>query len=381
MTIMMRCECGSTLSVPLTCAGATTPCPVCRKSVVVPQAPAPRQAPPPLPADPLVEQVRAEISRKADGKLSIGKNLATLAVTLVLFVSLGLFGETVSGVLLLVLVLLVHEGGHFLGMKLFGYKDVRMFFIPMLGAAVSGHETNPSAARKAVVSLMGPAPGIVIGAAAAIAHTATREPVLAEAARTFIFLNAFNLLPFHPLDGGRIVEDVLFSRHPWIEMGFKVLTTLALGLLAFLAKDIFLGLLAFVVFVSLRATQITAGIAHAVRREAGGAGASGREIPLPVLERIVTMLKGKIPSQQWKPQLFATYASGIWQKVCNRPSSIAASIGILLCYVFFLLLGLFAGALFMASSQPKLPSTGAAAVAARVVAGGETVSSSGELIG
>jgi len=48
-------------------------------------------------------------------------------------------------------------------MKLFGYRDVQMFFIPMLGAAVSGVESNPSSVRKAIVSLLGPLPGIIIG--------------------------------------------------------------------------------------------------------------------------------------------------------------------------------------------------------------------------
>jgi hypothetical protein len=35
-------------------------------------------------------------------------------------------------------VVLIHELGHFLAMKYFGYKDLGMFFIPLLGAYVSG---------------------------------------------------------------------------------------------------------------------------------------------------------------------------------------------------------------------------------------------------
>ncbi|MDX1653260.1 MAG: hypothetical protein R3277_12250, partial [Brumimicrobium sp.] len=35
-------------------------------------------------------------------------------------------------------VLLFHELGHFTAMKLFGYENLKMLFIPFLGAMVSG---------------------------------------------------------------------------------------------------------------------------------------------------------------------------------------------------------------------------------------------------
>lgn len=65
--------------------------------------------------------------------------------------------------LLILLVLLIHESGHWLGMKIFKYKDIQMFFIPEFGAAVSGTESTPCAKQKAIVSLMGPVLGIIIG--------------------------------------------------------------------------------------------------------------------------------------------------------------------------------------------------------------------------
>jgi hypothetical protein len=63
----------------------------------------------------------------------------------VLLVSLALFvlvrqqqSGSPRGLVILVGVLLFHELGHYAGMRLFGYRDVRMFFIPFFGAAVSG---------------------------------------------------------------------------------------------------------------------------------------------------------------------------------------------------------------------------------------------------
>src|SRR5258706_5980780 len=62
---------------------------------------------------------------------------------LLLVLSLGAFvllqqDRRPTALLVLVGVLLFHELGHYLGMRAFGYGDVRMFFIPFFGAAVSG---------------------------------------------------------------------------------------------------------------------------------------------------------------------------------------------------------------------------------------------------
>ena len=41
-------------------------------------------------------------------------------------------------VLLLVPILLLHEGGRYLALRLFNYRNARMFFLPFFGAAVTG---------------------------------------------------------------------------------------------------------------------------------------------------------------------------------------------------------------------------------------------------
>jgi len=180
----------------------------------------------------LLPQVFAELNAIIAKKRALWQHLAALVLSLVLFVSLGLFRNSISGIALPITVIFVHECGHYVGMKILRYKDVQLFFIPLFGAAVSGTETAPSGARKAMVSLLGPVPGIVIGVVTGIAYIKTGKPLLADATRTFLFLNTFNLLPFHPLDGGRFFDAVLFSRHPKLELGFKIMTTLLLGGLA-----------------------------------------------------------------------------------------------------------------------------------------------------
>ena len=271
-------------------------------------------------AEGLLPQVQAALEAMAAKKRTLWQQLGALVLSLVLFASLGLFSNSVSGILLLIVVLFVHESGHFIGMKLLRYKDVQMFFIPLFGAAVSGTETAPSGARKAVVSLLGPVPGIVIGVVAGVVYLRTGQPLLVDAARTFLFLNTFNLLPFHPLDGGRFFDAVLFSRHPKLELGFKIVTALVLGWLAVISRDIVLGFLAFVTFVSLRGTYISASVAYAARQLLDeGEDPSSDVVPASRVEQLVGLLRKKLPAEQFKPELIATYVVGAWQRIRNRP--------------------------------------------------------------
>lgn len=91
------------------------------------------------------------------------------AGSLLLFAILGwvmvgfLESFTFVDLLILISVLLVHELGHYAGMRVFGYRNVQMFFIPLFGAAVSGHGIRASVARHATALLLGPVPGLLLG--------------------------------------------------------------------------------------------------------------------------------------------------------------------------------------------------------------------------
>lgn len=295
----------------------------------------------------LLGQVTAELETAAKKEKSPWQNLGALALSLFLFISLGLFQGSIAGVALLVIVLFVHECGHFIGMKLLRYKDVQMFFIPMLGAAVSGTESNPSSPRKAIVSLLGPAPGIVIGIITGIAFLKTGEPLLAKATRTFLFLNAFNLLPFHPLDGGHFFDAILFSRHPKLEVGFKVVTTLILGGLALWFHDVVLGFFAFGVFIFLKATHIMASTAYNFKKRLGNdTEAMSDTIPTKHLPLLISLFLEELPVARNNPKLIASYAKSIWLRVRNKPCPIIPAIGLVLCYFFFLILGFGSGIVF-----------------------------------
>lgn len=161
---------------------------------------------------------------------------AWLLGSLAIFAALELAEHgSITKLVLLVAVLLFHELGHYLGMVALGYRDVRMFFIPFVGAAVSGRRGSGSQTREAIVLLLGPVPGIAFGVSAAAAAAMLHSTMLKTVAEYLLAINLLNLLPIIPLDGGRLASALLFSRWRRAEglfVGGTLATALVLCLVA-----------------------------------------------------------------------------------------------------------------------------------------------------
>ena len=184
------------------------------------------------PLNPFEESVLAELEKIRNPKGNWVQALFILAVSLLLFVGLGMRNNPIAFTVMLVGVLLVHEMGHYVGMRIFGYRNVRMFFIPFFGAAVSGQRTDVKSYQEAIVTLLGPLPGlclsvVLLGVAfvPGIGNEVRRNLLWASA--LFGLINGFNLLPVFPLDGGRLLNQILFSRNRYLEGVFQVLAALA----------------------------------------------------------------------------------------------------------------------------------------------------------
>lgn len=182
-----------------------------------------------------------------------------------LWISLGLFLVTYTQFLnsqtftLFIAALMLHEGGHLLAMKLFGYRDLALLFLPFLGALATAHKQNASLSQKFWISLAGPLPGLLLGLGLLVLTQGQESGWLVEAGWVLVGLNLFNLLPIYPLDGGQIADLLVFSRHPYLGVGFKGLGVLMLGLLG-LGQPmmlIFAGLIAMSIPTSFRAAKLT----------------------------------------------------------------------------------------------------------------------------
>ncbi len=160
--------------------------------------------------------------------------------SLALFYFAGRGGSTTAYIVSLLVVLFIHEAGHYIAMRAFGYRELRMFFLPFFGAAVSGKNFNVPGWKKAVVSLAGPVPGIFIGGALGTWAAWNGHDSLAKGCLLAIFLNAGNLIPVHPLDGGWFWEHILFCRHKFLEIGFRIFAIIGCLALGAVVSKIFI---------------------------------------------------------------------------------------------------------------------------------------------
>ncbi|MEO7982852.1 MAG: site-2 protease family protein, partial [Bacteroidota bacterium] len=139
--------------------------------------------------------------------------------------------------LLITVIVMIHEFGHFFAMKFFHYKDLGIFFIPLLGAYVSGSKREVSQKESAIILLAGPLPGIIIGIVIYLIYDA--DPLLSFAglsyytiSLSFILLNLINLLPVYPLDGGQLLNRVFLDEESWVS---KIFVFLSIGFLVWFA--------------------------------------------------------------------------------------------------------------------------------------------------
>jgi Zn-dependent protease len=107
-----------------------------------------------------------------------------------------------------VLLILVHELGHYVTFRNFGIKADLPFFIPGLGAFVAARGPAPSLTTEAIATLAGPVFGIAASGICFAYAITTHEPFWFAAAYVGFFLNALNLIPIPPFDGGRIAAAI-----------------------------------------------------------------------------------------------------------------------------------------------------------------------------
>jgi Zn-dependent protease len=187
---------------------------------------------------------------RAPGGESRTASWARFVISLALFAWVSGARTDPTALGLLVGVLLFHELGHLAAMKAFGYADLRMFFIPFFGAAVSGRAASVAAWKRGVVSLAGPVPGIVLAAAALHLGLATGHPLVAQLVVVALVVNLLNLLPLLPLDGGKLFEVVVLGRGGRGELAAVALSGVTLIAGAFVLHDVVIGLVGFMILSS-----------------------------------------------------------------------------------------------------------------------------------
>ncbi|MDF2447928.1 MAG: peptidase [Bacteroidota bacterium] len=182
-----------------------------------------------------------------DKKNWVRRSLISLAIYAVLFYMV--FDQDIIYIAAVLVVLMIHELGHFFAMKVYRYNDVKLFVLPMLGAYVTGNKSKISQKQMCAVILAGPIPGIIIGFCLLLSTIYYPNERIEMLGNIFFVLNLFNLLPFVPLDGGRLLETLFVNQNYTIRVIFTVISIIMMTILAILSQSIILLILpAFMVF-------------------------------------------------------------------------------------------------------------------------------------
>jgi Zn-dependent protease len=120
-----------------------------------------------------------------------------------------LFGLKIAG--LLSLIVAVHEAGHVAAMLMVGVGVRGIYLIPFFGGAVVPKTAYRTEGRLGFIALMGPAMSLVPTFALMAMLPATGKSDLRLTVQLFAFINASNLLPIYPLDGGLILNALIGS--------------------------------------------------------------------------------------------------------------------------------------------------------------------------
>ncbi|MBK9284591.1 MAG: hypothetical protein IPM51_09770 [Sphingobacteriaceae bacterium] len=167
---------------------------------------------------------------KERGGNAVMRSLLSLFIYALLFYFL--FND-VTYIAAILIVIIIHELGHFLFMRLYNYSNVKIFIFPLLGAFTSGKKQNVSQMQLATIILAGPVPGVIIGSILFYLNLEWKDETVKMLSTTFLYINLLNFLPFYPLDGGRFLETLFFKQNHLLRLVFGIISIMALSFLFF----------------------------------------------------------------------------------------------------------------------------------------------------
>lgn len=173
-----------------------------------PWDPAPEAAPPAAPVRPSTRGPALDAGQSPGWAIASTLLLAAFLWWIMgswVFAAAGIFG------------VLVHEYGHVLAMNRLGMGPARIYIIPFLGGAARAQRPAASEWHGVLVSLAGPAFGLLAMGPFVLAWVLTGEAVWLQGALFIAFINLINLAPAPPLDGSHALGPVLARIDPVLE--------------------------------------------------------------------------------------------------------------------------------------------------------------------
>ena len=161
---------------------------------------------------------RTESGRRVQPPKKTGSGRVTLIVSTLLMIGF-LWLLTKSWIIAgsLMFALFVHEYGHVLAMNRLGMGPATIHVIPFLGGLAKGKREPASEWIGVLVSLAGPAFGLLAMLPLVAVWLVTGNVEWIAAAFFVAMLNLINLVPAPPLDGSKALGPVLARVHPALE--------------------------------------------------------------------------------------------------------------------------------------------------------------------
>ena len=170
--------------------------------------------------------VKPDLLVKSGAKQKLGFFLLMLAF---IVFSTDFTTSTYIVLLEIAAVLIVHELGHFLMMRLYNTKSQGMFFMSFLGNRTKNLRFSNSQKQHTVINLMGPIPGIIMGTVLFfIVIYSEPNTYLIEFALLLLGINILNLVPIDPFDGGRVIGGFFFNKNDHQKMIFTLVSSVAI---------------------------------------------------------------------------------------------------------------------------------------------------------
>ena len=139
-------------------------------------------------------------------------------------------GSVMVGVAL-VIGIAIHEYGHVAAFRAMGHRDASFRLVPFLGGLAISRKLPTSQLSDYYITFMGPGIMLVPLAISGVAMHLTSGIVSYGFLIMFQVtgaINFFNLLPFWPLDGGRMTRGLIYAVSPWLADRITIVMSLAL---------------------------------------------------------------------------------------------------------------------------------------------------------
>ncbi|VBB05491.1 Hypothetical protein LUCI_0701 [Lucifera butyrica] len=162
---------------------------------------------------------------------------ATMAVSMLVSLAVYAVAFGLKFAIGFIILLLIHEMGHWVASRVVGLNASAPMFIPFLGAVINLRQSPVNAKMEANVAIGGPAAGTLSALLCLLFYLWTDSLFMLVLSYTACLLNLFNLIPCVPLDGERIAAAI--SSRIWL------FGSVILAILCFTTHNIFI----FVIFV------------------------------------------------------------------------------------------------------------------------------------